>query len=91
MNVRVEFEPRLVRHVAVQCPVCQNWFHGRDISNDDLDDEIDLEYGRFECPVCDYQFGYHPEPTRRHQMEIIECGSEDEVYHGCLHKKEVWE
>lgn len=30
-NVRVEYEPLPIRHIAVQCPECKNWFHGMDM------------------------------------------------------------
>lgn len=92
MKMRVEFEPRPVRHVAVQCPECKKWFAGRDITEHDINDEIDLEFAHFECPVCNYRFGYDRDKVpSKSQIEIIECGSTEEVYHGCLRKKEVWE
>ena len=35
-NVRVEYEPLPIRHIAVQCPNCKKWFRGWEITEDDL-------------------------------------------------------
>lgn len=89
MNVRVEYEARPIRHISVQCPECLNWFHGRDITTDKLNFEHQIYSAQFECPVCGKIFG--PDAYNNYaSLKIIECGC-DEVYKGCLVRKEVWE
>lgn len=85
MNVRVEYDPTPIRHIAVQCPNCKRWFHGYDATNDEIRFDYQIRYARFECPVCEAFFcGYD-------HCEITEFGSAEEVYKGCLEKKVSWE
>lgn len=91
MKVRVEFGLTPVIHIAVQCDSCNNWFNGRDITSSDIDDEVDIEYATFECPVCGHTFGYDTLSRHKQNIELTECKSRDEVYLGCLYKKETWE
>lgn len=89
MNVRVEYEPTPIRHIAVQCPNCEKWFRGRDITTDRLNYQYQIYSAQFECPACGHIFGadaYNNYAT----LKIVERGC-DEVYKGCLVKKEVWE
>ena len=93
MNVRVEYEPTPIRHIAVQCPHCNQWFSGWDVvcSHDpfrDLRDKTDILYETFRCPVCEEEFGGI---QHREEVNIQEVNSAEECYKGCLHKKEVWE
>lgn len=93
INYRVEYECTPVRHIAVQCPECKRWYHGRDITHDDLDYDYQIEFAEFECPVCYTKFScfnYHRENTLVLSSHIEECGDAEEVYEGCLTKKEVW-
>lgn len=91
-NVRVEYEGTPIRHIAVQCPKCEKWFHGWDIVKgrdpyNALGYAHDIHWAEFECPVCGAEFGglqHNDGPS------IVEVGH-PEVYEGCLEKKEVWE
>jgi hypothetical protein len=35
-KVRIEYDRIPIRHVAVQCPACEKWFHGNDITSRNL-------------------------------------------------------
>lgn len=88
MNVRVEYEPIHVRHIAVQCVKCNNWFDARDITDNVLEGSSDIYYAQFECPVCGRVFGANN--YERFENVKIEEVNGVEVYAGCLKKKEVW-
>lgn len=86
-NVRVEYDPTPIRHIAVQCPECNQWFHGRDITKRNLNHDHDIPFAEFECPVCGKDFGglqHRDEPN-------VQETSYPDVYEGCLEKKEVWQ
>ena len=101
INVRVEYEPTPIRHIAVQCPHCQRWFKGYDITNNDLNYDYQLNFATFNCPICKKSFGYNSDrlfkfhnTMSEYQDKIkIEESSFPEVYDGCLEKKEqiTWE
>lgn len=90
MNVRVEYEPTPIRHIAVQCPKCSKWFYGSDITNDRLSFEYQIYYAQFECPICGKIFGAD-ENSDFANVTIKEVGSAEECYKGCLQRKEIWE
>ena len=81
-NVRVEYEIAPIRHIAVQCPSCENWFHGCDITDDDLMYEYEIGLAIFSCPVCGE--GFSGEHNQEHW-------SHPSIYKDCLKKKEIWE
>lgn len=90
-NVKVEFDNIPIRHIAVQCPKCNNWFHGWDIiKGDNPFDELrykhQINWAEFKCPVCEKEFGglQHNDGAN-----IKEVGG-SEVYEGCLQRKEIW-
>ena len=92
MNVKVEFEPTPIRHIAVQCPHCNKWFCGWDIVNStdpfkDLRDDTDISFATFTCPVCNTEFGGI---QNREEVNIQEVGSANDCYKDCLKRKEVW-
>ena len=89
MNVRIEYDPTPIRHIAVQCPKCEKWFHGRDITKDKLQYECDVYYAQFECPICGKIFGadMYTDWDKVHIEEV----PYPNVYKDCLEKKEVWE
>lgn len=94
INFRVEFEPRQIRHIAVQCPYCHKWFYGHEISHDDLRFEYEIEFAKFYCPICDRDFSvyeYNDNPYAERNKKHIENYGYPEVYNDCLRKKEVWE
>ena len=90
MKVRVEYEATPIRHIAVQCPKCEKWFDGRDITHDGLGYEYQIRYAQFECPICGKIFGGH-EYLGFANVIIQEVNSAAECYAGCLQRKEVWE
>lgn len=90
MKIRVEYEPRQIRHIAVQCPSCNNWFHGYGITEDLLRYEVDVHFAQFKCPVCFHIFGANAHSNYNSNMIIEEVGY-PEIYKDCLQKKEVWE
>lgn len=94
INFRVEYEPTPIRHIAVQCPSCGRWYHGNDITEDDLFYDYQAEMAEFQCPVCQTKFScvdYCHDGVEICGTHIEECGSAEEVYAGCLTRKEVWE
>ena len=92
-NVRVEYDPNPIRHIAVQCPKCKKWFHGRDITHDDLRYGYQIDMVSYHCPVCDTKFGYDNErnPFIEKDKPNIKEMDYPEVYDGCLQKKVSWE
>lgn len=92
MNVRVELDPAPIRHIAVQCPECGNWFHGWEIANgkpfDDLRYDYQINFATFTCPLCEKEFGGLQHAEKIHVQEV---GSAEECYKGCLTKKVTWE
>ena len=92
-NVRVEYECTPIRHIAVQCPKCKKWFHGTDITHDDLRYSYQIDMANYRCPVCDIKFGYDNKrsPFSEKDKPCIEEVSYPEVYDGCLTQKVIWE
>jgi hypothetical protein len=84
MKVRVEYGDRPIKHIAIQCPNCQSWFYGSDVTKDHLEYENDIEYAMCCCPKCNFRFSGIDSG-----LEIEEV-SYPEVHKGCLHKKTVW-
>lgn len=90
MNVRVVYDPTPIRNIAVQCPKCEKWFYGRDITTGNLYYGYELFSAQFECPVCGKIFG--SDACRGHSnITIKEVDSSEECYKDCLEKKVVWE
>lgn len=92
-NVRVEYECAPIRHIAVQCPGCENWFYGSDITYDDLSFSYQIDMAHFTCPVCRREFGRNDNWNARTALDKphIKEVSYPEVYEGCLKQKVVWE
>lgn len=91
-NVRVEYESTPIRHIAVQCPKCEKWFHGRDIVKgerplDALRYDYQINWAEFQCPVCGNEFG----GLNRNDKANIKEVDHPTIYEGCLEKKESWE
>lgn len=89
MKIRVEYELTPIRHIAVQCPKCERWFHGRDITKDNLEYEHQIYYAQFICPVCGKVFG----ADERYNFANVQIEETDypDVYKDCLERKEIWE
>ena len=90
MNVRVEYEATPIRHIAVQCPKCEKWFNGREITYSEIHYDYQICRAQFECPICGKIFGGN-EYQGFANVIIQEVGSATECYAGCLQRKEVWE
>ncbi|SEU09465.1 hypothetical protein SAMN05443270_3095 [Lacrimispora sphenoides] len=84
VKIKVEFEAIPIRHMAVQCSDCKNWFHGNDIYKDGCSYKHDIFWNECECPKCGNRFIV---------SENSDLGSANfpEFYKECLQKKEVWE
>lgn len=92
INFRVEYEPSVIRHVAVQCPNCRRWYRAYDIlQKGELHYGYDLNYAEFVCPVCTLDFSGYDPGSGFETIKIDECGDVEEVYQECLTKREVWE
>lgn len=81
MKARIDYDPTPIRHIAVQCPHCEKWFEGRDITKDSLQFEYQLRFATFHCPVCGETFDG--------DVEVEEVMYPD-VYKDCLKKKVTW-
>lgn len=90
MNVRIMYDPAPTRHIAVQCPDCERWFNGRDISDSEIEFDHELFNAQFECPVCGKIFG--PDSHQNYANVVVEeCGNHNEVYQDIYKKVEKWE
>lgn len=98
VNVRVEYEPALIRHIAIQCPYCKKWFQGNDITESQLSYDYQLNFAEFHCPVCNNSFGYHAVKKTQYGRSLgqerdellIEETDYPNVYEDCMTKKEEW-
>lgn len=89
MNIRVEYEPAPIRHIAVQCPKCEKWFYGYDITENELKYNYQIYTAQFKCPVCGRIFG--ADAYNKYATLNIDEVSHPEIYKDCLRRKEVWE
>ena len=90
MNIKVEYDPTPIRHIAVQCPDCKKWFYGWDIVDggfEYLKYDYQIGFATFTCPVCGKEFG----GIHNADKPQIEEVSYPEIYDGCLTRKEIWE
>jgi len=86
VKIKVEYESMPIRHLAIQCPECTNWFMGHDICENNITLNYDL-YGAYcACPKCDERFQIDIQ-----NAEVDDSASFPEFYKQCLRKKETWE
>ena len=85
-NVRVEYEPIQIRHIAVQCPYCGSWYRGYDISDDSLAYGYKVSLATFLCPKCDCTFGHGTESVMDKMIEM----DYPEIYNDVLEKQITW-
>lgn len=90
-NVRVEFEERPIRHIAVECPKCHRIFKGSDATDRPLEFDYDIELAEFSCPLCGFEFGYKNGPFNPSDIPVVKELPYEEIYKGCLHRKTSWE
>lgn len=85
VNMKVEYDSIPIRHIAVQCPDCGNWFFGTDIIQGDCQYEYQLHRAKCHCPKCgsDFRVG--------HESNIEESNEFPEFYDKCLKQKIIWE
>lgn len=85
-NVKIEYESVPIRHIAVQCPDCKNWFSGWDIIKSECRYSYQITMAECECPKCGSEFRIG------NDSNIVDGGvAFPEFYDKCLHKKETWE
>lgn len=67
----VEYEITPIRFAYVNCPNCEEEFdakwHGKTEGGYSINDDADLQFGKFKCPECKYKFS-----TRGEEVEIEE-------------------
>lgn len=85
VNMKVEYDSTPIRHIAVQCPDCGNWFFGHDIFKCDCQYEHQLRGAECHCPKCgsDFKVDY--------ESNIEESNEFPEFYDKCLREKITWE
>ena len=85
VNVKVEFDPTPIRHIAIQCPDCGKWFTQYDICKNAVNYKHDLDrFSECECPICGSSFNLG-------NIDIDQNVDFPEFYKNCMKKKEVWE
>lgn len=89
MNIRVEYECTPIRHIAVQCPKCEKWFYGRDITEDKLNYSYEIYHAKFNCPICNRTFG--ADKYNEYSSIHIEETAYPKIYKDCLERKVAWE
>jgi len=50
--MRVKYESTPIKHLAIQCPECQNWFHSQDICNKTISYSYELDFMDCLFPKC---------------------------------------
>lgn len=85
VNMKVEYESTPIRHLAVQCPDCGNWFFGHDIFKYDCQYDYQLRGAECHCPKCGSDFKVDFESN------IEESDEFPEFYDKCLRQKVTWE
>lgn len=82
VQIKVEFEPTPIRHMAIQCPGCEKWFHQADIVHGDwIRYAYEIEaYTKCKCPVCGNEFDLG-------NVELDERVNFPEFYDKCAKKK----
>ena len=95
----VEYEPCIIRHAYVTCPVCGKKYRVSDIKVDGnswVRYEHELTLGEYCCPSCELNFTPYSgnadtwRGIEYFPAEIKEVGYPD-CAKGALYKKEVWE
>ena len=85
MKVEFEYEATPIRHLAVQCPDCEFWFHGYNIIEDECRYSYQLRGAMCKCPKCGSKF------TTDNESNIEESGEFPKFYEKCLRQKITWE
>lgn len=86
IKARIQYVPRLIQHIAIQCPYCQRWFSAGDITSTEIRDSADAVCAAYSCPVCEKGFTAFPDG----ELDVEE-GNVRTVYRDVVRRKEVWE
>lgn len=88
VQIKIECDPRPIRHLAIQCPGCERWFMCDDIvtdsSNYPMYEEDISFFTDCRCPVCGKMFNLK-------NVEKDESVEFPEFYKNCTKKKVTWE
>ena len=84
VKVKFETESTPIRHLAIQCPYCKNWFHGNDITIELIHYVEELYLCDCFCPKCQESFTISPSSSFKESNEF------PKFYEQCLHKKTTW-
>ena len=87
IHFEVEYERVPIRHAYVTCPNCGRKFDARDITTEQISDEVDLIYARYACPVCAAEF----QPYTHDEGYLVEEVNFPKCAEGALQKREVWQ
>ena len=85
IRIKAEFDSRPVRHLAIQCPNCNNWFVGNDVLYNPVMYDYEIKGNSFSCPICKSYYIISDD------SEIDNDVSFPEFYDNCKQKKTVWE
>ena len=85
VKIKAEFDLTPVRHLAVQCPHCNNWFVGNDVLYNSVMYEYEIKGNSFNCPICKAYVIISDD------SEIEEDVDFPKFYDSCKQKKTVWE
>lgn len=85
VKIKAEFDLIPVRHLAIQCPNCKNWFVGNDILYNEVMYEYEIKGNSFNCPTCGAYIIISDD------SEIEEDVDFPKFYDNCKKKKTVWE
>lgn len=83
-KIKVEYGSIPIRHLAIQCPSCESWFMGDDITISHCSYKHDLNFEQCSCPKCGFQFGIHSDDAE-------ESDEFPGFYDKCVKRKIVWE
>lgn len=89
-KIMVEYECTPIRHIAVQCPFCKNWFKGHDILKDNITYSCEIDGASCSCPKCNYIFDIDMDGEGA-EIKEPSTGFNQFVNDNCLKKVERWE
>lgn len=85
VKIKAEFDPSPIRHLAIQCPNCNNWFVGNDILYKQVMYEYEIKGNSFNCPICGTYVLISDDSKIEEDVDF------PKFYDNCKKKKTVWE
>lgn len=82
--IKANFDPAPIRHLAIQCPECNNWFIGNDILENTIYYAYEISGSSCLCPKCNTSF------IISINSDIDEEADFPEFYRKCLKRKITW-